>query len=38
MIKVAIVDDKYINRADRKLELEHSKKVKDSYRHWPWNL
>lgn len=28
MIKVAIVDDKYINRADRKLELEHSKKVK----------
>ncbi|MFN8115883.1 MAG: response regulator transcription factor [Bacteroidia bacterium] len=27
MIKVAIVDDKYINRVDRKLELEHSKKV-----------
>lgn len=28
MIKVAIVDDKFINRSDRKLELEHSGVIK----------
>lgn len=28
MIKIVIVDDKFINRSDRKLELEHTGKVK----------